>query len=183
MNKSDINEKTQIASEFDFGEVLKDYKIMYEKTDAEAQAVLEELKKWLILCAINSDNEYTMVGSVDELWHIFILHTHKYHDFCEKIAGRYLHHVPDVEQKRVSKKEKSKKDNQSLVNGKLEFLTLPDETIARYRNLLHDLDEMFDDGFNPGLWPTILPNGRVECEGGCCKNSCGGCVGGGSCKT
>jgi hypothetical protein len=32
---------------------------------------------------------------VDIGWHTFILHTHEYADFCDRIAGRFIHHVPD----------------------------------------------------------------------------------------
>ncbi|WP_233625410.1 hypothetical protein [Actinoplanes sp. ATCC 53533] len=32
---------------------------------------------------------------VDIGWHTFILYTHEYAAFCDKIAGRFIHHVPD----------------------------------------------------------------------------------------
>jgi hypothetical protein len=32
--------------------------------------------------------------AVDEAWHEFILMTRSYHDFCNAVLGRYLHHVP-----------------------------------------------------------------------------------------
>jgi hypothetical protein len=32
---------------------------------------------------------------VDIGWHTFILYTHEYADFCNRIAGRFIHHVPD----------------------------------------------------------------------------------------
>jgi hypothetical protein len=31
---------------------------------------------------------------VDEVWHDHILHTKNYIDFCEKMFGEYLHHIP-----------------------------------------------------------------------------------------
>lgn len=33
---------------------------------------------------------------IDDMWHKFILCTREYSSFCEKAAGRYLHHVPDA---------------------------------------------------------------------------------------
>lgn len=33
---------------------------------------------------------------VDEVWHQFILFTPQYHEFCEQMLGRYLHHVPET---------------------------------------------------------------------------------------
>jgi hypothetical protein len=32
---------------------------------------------------------------VDIGWHTFILYTHEYMEFCDRVAGRYIHHVPD----------------------------------------------------------------------------------------
>jgi len=32
---------------------------------------------------------------VDLGWHTFILHTREYADFCARIGGRFIHHVPD----------------------------------------------------------------------------------------
>lgn len=32
---------------------------------------------------------------VDIGWHAFILYTHEYAEFCDRIAGRFIHHVPD----------------------------------------------------------------------------------------
>jgi hypothetical protein len=30
-------------------------------------------------------------------WHTFIHYTHEYAEFCDRIAGRFIHHVPDVD--------------------------------------------------------------------------------------
>jgi len=32
---------------------------------------------------------------VDLGWHAFLLHTREYAEFCDRIAGRFLHHEPD----------------------------------------------------------------------------------------
>ncbi|SCG01273.1 hypothetical protein GA0115255_116148, partial [Streptomyces sp. Ncost-T6T-2b] len=32
--------------------------------------------------------------AVDVGWHTFILHTVDYAEFCERVAGRFIHHVP-----------------------------------------------------------------------------------------
>lgn len=32
---------------------------------------------------------------VDYGWHAFILHTREYADFCDRVAGRFIHHEPD----------------------------------------------------------------------------------------
>ncbi|MEK6553944.1 MAG: hypothetical protein AABZ31_01790 [Bdellovibrionota bacterium] len=33
---------------------------------------------------------------IDKMWHIFLLYTKDYMDFCEKYFGEFLHHLPDV---------------------------------------------------------------------------------------
>ena len=32
---------------------------------------------------------------IDEVWHSHILHTEKYHDDCQHIFGKYIHHRPE----------------------------------------------------------------------------------------
>lgn len=34
--------------------------------------------------------------AIDLMWHIFLLYTKDYMDFCEQYFGEYLHHLPDV---------------------------------------------------------------------------------------
>lgn len=33
---------------------------------------------------------------IDQIWHIFLLYTQDYMDFCDKYFGEYLHHQPDI---------------------------------------------------------------------------------------
>lgn len=33
---------------------------------------------------------------IDQMWHVFLLYTKDYMDFCEKYFGEYLHHLPDI---------------------------------------------------------------------------------------
>ena len=33
---------------------------------------------------------------VDHMWHIFLLYTKDYMDFCQNHFGEYLHHLPDI---------------------------------------------------------------------------------------
>ncbi|MFO7590447.1 MAG: hypothetical protein R6X23_06050, partial [Acidimicrobiia bacterium] len=53
----------------------------------------QELRRYLVMCAV-TDGSLPMAGPVDELWHEFMLHSQTYAKFCEKVAGRYLHHAP-----------------------------------------------------------------------------------------
>lgn len=47
-------------------------------------------------CALNPEARLVPSELVDHGWHAFILHTREYAAFCEKIAGRFIHHVPMV---------------------------------------------------------------------------------------
>jgi hypothetical protein len=33
---------------------------------------------------------------IDQMWHVFLLYTKDYMDFCLKYFGEYLHHLPDI---------------------------------------------------------------------------------------
>jgi len=53
-----------------------------------------ELKRFLSLCALNPEVSYGMSGPVDDLWHTFITYTRDYAEFCDQVAGHFIHHVP-----------------------------------------------------------------------------------------
>lgn len=33
---------------------------------------------------------------LDHMWHVFLLYTQDYMDFCNRYFGEYLHHLPDI---------------------------------------------------------------------------------------
>jgi hypothetical protein len=33
---------------------------------------------------------------IDQMWHVFLLYTKDYMDFCQQYFGEYLHHLPDI---------------------------------------------------------------------------------------
>jgi hypothetical protein len=33
---------------------------------------------------------------IDDMWHIFLLYTQDYMDYCENYFGEYIHHLPDL---------------------------------------------------------------------------------------
>jgi hypothetical protein len=56
-----------------------------------------ELKRFLALPLLYPDeSETSFVPSlpVDSIWHAFILNTPRYREFCEKVYGKYLDHLP-----------------------------------------------------------------------------------------
>lgn len=34
--------------------------------------------------------------NIDQMWHVFLLYTEDYTNFCRKYFGEYLHHLPDI---------------------------------------------------------------------------------------
>jgi hypothetical protein len=80
---------------------------------------------------------------VDIGWHMFILHTVEYTEFCERIAGRYLHHVPDEE------------EEQEAPGGAVETRR---RTLAAIKAAGYTVD--------PELWPPANAN-CTQCHAGC----------------
>jgi hypothetical protein len=79
---------------------------------------------------------------VDAGWHAFILHTRDYADFCHRVAGRYLHHVPT--------------GGDPVKHGERAHATLS-RTVEAIRNAGFVVD--------PDLWPA-----NANCSQ--CKNGC-----------
>lgn len=56
--------------------------------------ILDQALAFLGACAVSTE-PIGPSDTVDIGWHTFILYTHEYADFCERIAGRFIHHQPD----------------------------------------------------------------------------------------
>ncbi|WP_192902204.1 glycine-rich domain-containing protein [Micromonospora globbae] len=56
--------------------------------------IMDQALAFLAACA-NATEPLGPSDLVDIGWHTFILHTREYADFCERIAGRFVHHQPD----------------------------------------------------------------------------------------
>ena len=116
-----------------------------------------ELKKYLALCALHPGGGYGMSRVIDELWHTFIWFTGDYHRFCNKVAGRYLHHQPATEE--------------DLVNGK---------NLEDYSRTLSDYRSYFGEP-SVHLWPvpTVAKTDESSCNrchlGPSCGAKCKSC--------
>lgn len=100
MNKSNISPRTQAktiadAAAFDMKKVVKRYIQDHDVPESEALRHEDELKRYLTLCALHPYANYGMRGPIDHLWHTFIFFTKDYFAFCDLVAGRYIHHVPE----------------------------------------------------------------------------------------
>jgi hypothetical protein len=61
---------------------------------AYAERVMDQALAFLGACATISE-PLSPSPEVDIGWHTFILYTADYAKFCDQVAGRFLHHVPD----------------------------------------------------------------------------------------
>ncbi|WP_424188608.1 glycine-rich domain-containing protein [Actinokineospora sp. G85] len=64
---------------------------------ALADRILDQALAFLAACAANAERPLAPSELVDVGWHTFILHTREYAAFCERLAGRFIHHVPTGE--------------------------------------------------------------------------------------
>ncbi|WP_207925872.1 glycine-rich domain-containing protein [Actinocrispum wychmicini] len=64
-------------------------------TGDKAVRIVDATVAFLKVCADNPDGHFRPSQEVDKGWHQFILNTVDYAEFCERVAGRFLHHVPD----------------------------------------------------------------------------------------
>jgi hypothetical protein len=62
--------------------------------ESHAERVMDQTLGFLKLCAVEPDVHYGPSEVVDLGWHTFILDTREYARFCNRLAGRFIHHVP-----------------------------------------------------------------------------------------
>lgn len=73
-------------------------------TDAETLDRVEfEVKRFLALALIADKSHKVVIGEkIDTLWHYQILHTREYREFCKRVFGGYLNHVPILPSEKAS---------------------------------------------------------------------------------
>jgi len=60
-----------------------------------AERITDQALAFLAACAANPGAGLAPSPQVDTGWHAFILHTADYAEFCDRLAGRFIHHLPD----------------------------------------------------------------------------------------
>ena len=89
-----------LISEQLFG-LLVDRIVAAEEVPAELAARMVD-QALAFLCACGRDVALTPSAPVDIGRHAFILNTREYTEFCRRVAGRFIHHVPDGAGRKVS---------------------------------------------------------------------------------
>jgi hypothetical protein len=113
-----------------------------------AERIVEQALAFLAACARNTGAPVAPSELVDIGWHTFILHTRDYANFCDRIAGRFLHHVPT-------------EDGERAATGEAAHATLM-RTVAAIERAGYAVD--------PALWPAVSGKCNVNCSQ--CKNGC-----------
>jgi hypothetical protein len=60
----------------------------------DARQILDGALGYLLLAARSPQEGFPPSAVVDIGWHTFILYTHDYAEFCERVAGHFIHHCP-----------------------------------------------------------------------------------------
>jgi hypothetical protein len=90
-------------------------------SQAEAEEVFEDLKRWLWVSAVSVKERIPgekplplailhSMALVDEMWHAFILYTKDYTKFCVDHFGFYLHHGPTTSEQKAEAKARLETD-------------------------------------------------------------------------
>jgi hypothetical protein len=116
--------------------------------DVLAERVLDQALAFLGTCARERGGPIAPSELVDVGWHTFILHTREYAEFCVRVAGRFLHHVPTDE------------DDPDTHGGGAR---------ARLNRTVRAIEQA---GFmvDADLWPAATDKCNVRCSQ--CKNGC-----------
>lgn len=89
--------------------VLQGFLSRYSVGHDIAEQLFDDVLQWLWLCAhLRADRAnggsarcqgLSIVPSlrlVDEMWHVFVLHTAEYREFCDRHLGGYVDHLPET---------------------------------------------------------------------------------------
>jgi hypothetical protein len=72
-------------------------RVMADNGDDQPTAIRITAQALAFLAACAADPGASLAPSpeVDKGWHAFILHTAEYAEFCDRVADRFIHHLPD----------------------------------------------------------------------------------------
>ncbi|MFC1626216.1 glycine-rich domain-containing protein [Pseudomonadota bacterium] len=153
-----------LMEDHDFSSVIYKYSVENKFDEETSRETLEEMKKWLAMCASNPNNDYVLFGEVDVMWHQFILFTKKYREFCDQVFGYFLDHVPGQDEriKKIIASEESDVLKAKLINLKKDG----------YKSFMDDYKSTFNVDTLPYPWESIDDlKDRPSCGCGC-KGSC-----------
>lgn len=151
------NEVLKKTLEFELRPIIARYMRERKVSRERAEVVAYEMLRYLTLCHILPDRDWTVTGEVDEMWHTFILFTRRYRQFCESILGEFIDHIP------------SEEDDSENVES-----TDENDVFNKYSQTLNDYKEIVGIDPDPTIWPSPIVFRKQD------PQPCGG--GGGGCK-
>lgn len=86
--------RLRILDHYDMSAVTKRIKRKQTLPEHLIEQSVAEFKRLMALCVLGHRGIVVPCEEVDEVWHTFILFTREYADFCQRVAGGYLHHSP-----------------------------------------------------------------------------------------
>lgn len=148
--KQAVLQSAAAAERTDFAPLVARYSKEYGVTEDEAKEHIREMSRFLALSCNIPQGRYSVMGAVDHIWHMFIIFTKPYAEFCDAVAGRFIHHVPA----------------QMLNPSK-------DQYMNSYGLLLKDYKLAFDEDPPAHIWPRIKQGTEAELE--CISCECETC--------
>lgn len=88
-------EQLMYIDSFDYSKLLR--KVREELpsvTDKYLKDGIENLKRYYAVRLLDPNKRHGVSVPVDVFWHTHIVFTREYFDFCDKVFGHYIHHVP-----------------------------------------------------------------------------------------
>lgn len=79
--------------EYSCERVLNHYASSYQKTLDETKAVWQRLMKFFENFKTSTQKSFDD-QEADELYHVFLIYTKEYRQFCMKYFGAYIDHIP-----------------------------------------------------------------------------------------
>ena len=131
-----------------------------------AQEHATELKKFLALCALREDGSYSMRGPIDEFWHSFIMFTELYSTYCNEVANKFIHHMPNLEDPFQARYSITKSAPAAANKERVAKLR------EGYKRFLSDYELVFQQVPPVHLWPRINED-YEEFAGAGCVCGCG----------
>lgn len=114
------------ALAFDGADIVADFHARYRVSRDEAEALFEDVKKWVWACALAHVQGARVAMVIDDrllvldyMWHTFVLFTREYHAYCEAIGGPYIHHAPTTLAEHHGAREQALRDPDAFARKKL----------------------------------------------------------------
>lgn len=96
-------------------EVFARYKKDYPNNKMSPEAAFSELVKYIWLCMKHDQDKkcckdqaldfacvmHEEMAEIDDMWHVFLLFTKDYQDFCQKYLSAFFHHQPMSSQSKI----------------------------------------------------------------------------------